>query len=241
LSADRALNPGREHWFGLRFTMDEGWHIYWANPGDSGGPPTAKWSVPAGFDVRAFEWPAPERIGAPPIVNYGYHGEVTLPFRLVVPRDAGSATSVALGADVRYLICKDICVAGRAGLGITLPVTARQSPSAAGRAVIDAARARVPGAAPSHWRATATHSSNRFVLEVDTGRPHPGALFFPLEPGQIDDGALPEVVSTARGVRFTLARSPHLLKLPSALTGVVTLSSGESFVVRALLTSGASR
>lgn len=35
---------------GLRFRLLPGWHIYWRNPGDSGGPPTIKWSVPDGVE-----------------------------------------------------------------------------------------------------------------------------------------------------------------------------------------------
>jgi len=246
VAAEDAVPAGRELWLGLRFVMDPGWHIYWVNPGDSGGPPTVKWTLPAGFAAGPFEWPAPERIGSPPMVNYGYHGEVTLPFKLTAPTSAPGSTPVTVAADLRYLICNNICVPGRAQLELRLPRAARTGAGsavvpAAGRAQIDAARARVPRPAPPSWRALARSEAGRFVLEIDTGRPEKGALFFPLEESQIDDGAAPDAAATPRGVRFALVHSAHMLKPPSVLRGVVTLSSGQSYVVEAPVSGGPSR
>jgi len=246
VAAEGAVPAGRELWLGLRFVMDPGWHIYWVNPGDSGGPPTVRWTLPAGFAAGPFEWPAPERIGSPPMVNYGYHGEVTLPFKLTVPTSAPESTPVTVAADLRYLICSNICVPGRAQLELRLPRAARTGAGsvvvpAAGRALIDAARARVPKPAPPSWRASARSEAGRFVLDVDTGRSEPGATFFPLEESQIDDGARPEVTGTPSGVRFALVHSSYMVKPPAVLRGVVTLSSGRSYVVEARVSGGSSR
>jgi DsbC/DsbD-like thiol-disulfide interchange protein len=93
----------------LRFRLQDGWHIYWRNPGDSGGPPTLRWSLPAGVTAGEIAWPTPERIPAGPLVNYGYDGDVVLPVSLRVTPAAGSRP-LAIGVDVRWLVCKDICV-----------------------------------------------------------------------------------------------------------------------------------
>ena len=42
------LAPGENFTAGLDFRMEEGWHVYWINAGDSGEPPAAKWKLPAG-------------------------------------------------------------------------------------------------------------------------------------------------------------------------------------------------
>jgi thiol:disulfide interchange protein DsbD len=42
----------------LRFRMEEGWHIYWRNPGDSGLPPDIKLTLPAGVTAGEPRWPA---------------------------------------------------------------------------------------------------------------------------------------------------------------------------------------
>src|SRR5688500_14865403 len=50
---------GRTTMLAIRFKPEAGWHGYWSNPGDSGLPPAAKWTVPAGVRVGALQHPAP--------------------------------------------------------------------------------------------------------------------------------------------------------------------------------------
>ena len=45
--------------------MDKGWHTYWRNPGDSGGPIEIDWDLPKGFSVSDIKWPLPERLSTP--------------------------------------------------------------------------------------------------------------------------------------------------------------------------------
>ena len=135
-------------WLGLRFTMEPGWHIYHLNPGDGGGPPEADWQMPVGMRVAPFEWPAPERIEANGLVNYGYHGTVTLPVRLDVASDVRTSP-VAVRADVRWLACKDMCVSGRGTVELRWPLSdAERAQVPAWSSAITAALARVPRAAP---------------------------------------------------------------------------------------------
>ena len=41
-------------YIGVRLQMQEGWHTYWENPGDSGSPFEAKWSADAGLLLKPF-------------------------------------------------------------------------------------------------------------------------------------------------------------------------------------------
>ncbi len=81
IASQAALGPGM--WLGLRFDLDPDWHIYWRNPGDSGGPPEATWVLPPGLQVAEFEWPAPSRFEVGGLINYGYHGSVVLPVAMI--------------------------------------------------------------------------------------------------------------------------------------------------------------
>src|ERR1035441_9575897 len=72
LIADQnVVRPGRPFWVGLHFQMEEGWHIYWTNPGDSGEPPRVKWSLPSGFQAGPLEWPVPHRIANHSLIHHG--------------------------------------------------------------------------------------------------------------------------------------------------------------------------
>src|SRR5512133_1940719 len=77
LVAERtAIAPGTPLTVALRLKLAPGWHTYWQNPGDSGLPTTLAWKLPEGITASDIHWPAPERLPAGPLVNYGYEGEV---------------------------------------------------------------------------------------------------------------------------------------------------------------------
>ena len=74
-----AIEPGGKVLLGLRLKMDAHWHTYWENPGDSGMPTTIQWKLPAGFKAGPIQWPLPQRLPIPPLMNYGYENEIVLP------------------------------------------------------------------------------------------------------------------------------------------------------------------
>ena len=49
VSEQDAVVPGGTFWAGLDLAMDDGWHVYWQNPGDSGLSPKIKWDLPSGI------------------------------------------------------------------------------------------------------------------------------------------------------------------------------------------------
>ena len=83
LIAERtAIEPGKPVHVGLRLKMDNEWHTYWRNPGDTGLPTTIAWKLPKGFAAGDIEWPAPHRIDIATLANYGYGNEIVLPVTL---------------------------------------------------------------------------------------------------------------------------------------------------------------
>lgn len=219
---------------GLRFELERDWHIYWQNPGDSGGPPTVLWQPVAGVTVGEFEWPVPERIPLGPLMNYGYTNEVVLPFRVKVTGPVAAGTRIE--GQVRWMICHDVCIPGQARLGMTLPLGAEERGKvAAWKAQIGAARASVPQPAPATWRSSATSAGQDFVLTVRKDRPATSASFFPLETSQINDSAPQEAKATGRELVIRLRKSDQLTGDPRALRGVLVLASGEAYVVTAPL------
>jgi len=99
--------PGTSINIGLKVSMDKGWHTYWKNPGDSGGPIEIDWDLPKGFSVSDIKWPLPEKIEYPPLMTYGYEDFVIYPMVLSVPADY-SDDYFEMTADI--LICADVCI-----------------------------------------------------------------------------------------------------------------------------------
>ena len=99
--------PGTSINIGLKVSMDKGWHTYWRNPGDSGGPIEIDWELPKGFTVSDIKWPLPEKIEYPPLMTYGYEDFVIYPMVLSIPADY-SNDYFEMTADI--LICADVCI-----------------------------------------------------------------------------------------------------------------------------------
>ena len=102
---------------GVRLQMQEGWHTYWENPGDSGSPFEAKWSADAGVIVENVQWPTPKTIPYPPLMTYGYEDDVIFPFQVFRSLDS-KLTKISLDFD--FLICADICIPEKVSLSIDL-------------------------------------------------------------------------------------------------------------------------
>src|SRR5260370_17971913 len=62
LSRQSAFTPGRNLLLGVHFVLENGWHIYWINPGDSGQPPVFKWQLPPTFTPATIHRPRPHRV-----------------------------------------------------------------------------------------------------------------------------------------------------------------------------------
>ena len=80
--------PGSTAIVAVRQQIQPGWHTYWRNPGDSGGPTTLDWTLPNGVSAGEIVWPLPHRQRLQSLMNYGYEGEVFLPVPSEVPADA---------------------------------------------------------------------------------------------------------------------------------------------------------
>ena len=107
---------------GIRLQMQDGWHTYWENPGDSGSPFEATWTTDAGVIIENVSWPTPQTIPYPPLMTFGYEGDVVFPFQVFRSLDT-KLTEIILDFD--FLICADICIPEQATL--TLDLTSASS------------------------------------------------------------------------------------------------------------------
>jgi DsbC/DsbD-like thiol-disulfide interchange protein len=233
LIADR-VRPGHGMTLGLKFDLDKDWHIYWLNPGDSGGPPAATWTLPPGMMAAGIEWPAPERIDIGGLVNYGYHDSVVLPVAMAIAADARMPPLLAVKTSVRWMACANLCVPGKADLELRFPLgSGEQAHLDDWKTAIDDARRRVPTPAPASWTMSASSTVETFVVDVLTGSREVQAVFFPLDLSQVNDSAAQIATPLPNGVRLTLVKSSQLTKEPARLRGVITLPGGRSHTIEA--------
>jgi len=118
-----SVEPGQKIPVGIRFEIDEGWHIYWRNPGDTGLPPEVKWDLPENSAPSDFRWPYPEIYRNAHLVDFTYSGTVTLYSEITVPEDWPAGKDFSISAAVDWLMCAEICIPGAAQISLDIPVS----------------------------------------------------------------------------------------------------------------------
>jgi len=233
LAENQWIAPGHELHLGLYFQLEKGWHIYWVNPGDSGEPPRVTWQLPAGLTPGAIEWPTPRRLGTSGIVDFGYANAVML----VVPMHASAslaAQPTQVGAGVNVLVCREMCIPGKAQLSLMLPVKSEPpAPDTRTRELFAATRRSLPRLAPTNWRFNVNDAKDSFVVTANLGHRANQAIFFPLAESQIDNAAPQKLLPMAAGFRLTLRKSDRLLQPIKRLKGVLVLSADQAYVIDA--------
>ncbi|HEX7288637.1 MAG TPA: protein-disulfide reductase DsbD domain-containing protein, partial [Candidatus Angelobacter sp.] len=123
LSRQQNAAPASDVLLGVHFVLEQGWHIYWINPGDSGQPPVFQWQLPAGFAAGEIQWPRPERMQpSPTLADYGYHDDILLLVPVKVASSVAAGKPADLTLDAKWLICREICIPDHAQLKLSLPV-----------------------------------------------------------------------------------------------------------------------
>ena len=123
IAAVEAVVPGQSLDVGLHFQLEEGWHIYWKNSGDSGMSPNVAWNLPDGFSVGEIRFPVPRREFSPGNIVTNILGGQPILLATVTPPASLESENVTLRADLTFLICNKTCIRESAKLELTLPTT----------------------------------------------------------------------------------------------------------------------
>jgi thiol:disulfide interchange protein DsbD len=184
LAEPQPIQPGKPFTVGLRFRPEPGWHIYWKNPGDSGMPPTVQWKLPEGYTAGPLQFPLPEKILAPPLVTYGYEMETLLLAEIIPPAGQPLPAKIKIGATLDWLVCKEICLPGRANLDLNLSSQPKDNIDLQG--LLDEIRREMPARIPGV--SVEGQVSGGFLILRILGAAGPGNLsFFPDQGGYIDE------------------------------------------------------
>ena len=241
-----AIAPGGTQQVGLVFTLEKHWHVYWINPGDSGEPPKIAWTLPAGVSAGPMQFPIPQRLPLGPLMDFGYEGEVAFPVAISAASTLKPGP-LHLDAQVSWLVCAQVCIPGKAHLGIDLTVQpgAPQAPLAG---ALGETLNLIPKALPAGAEFSVTGGTKQFVLTLIDGKRETNAEFYPYPtestanqvqpPDAIVNAAEQKIEPLRDGVRLTVERSPDLASLPATLHGVFKLSDTLAYDVSAPVVHG---
>ena len=233
---------------GLYFKLEPGWHVYWKNAGDSGEPPRVRWTLPEGITAGPIQFAAPQRLPLGPLMDFGYEDEALFPIEISPTKAAvkpvKDVQSVVLHAKVDWLVCREVCIPGKAELetnALLSPVLLKDAPRAIpgstvfqDQAIFRRLVGKLPASLPAGDKVAFQPSANGFRLAVTTGQQESSAQFFPAEQNILSNPAPQTVTPTATGLILELKKDPNLTANPAQLAGVLELSGGRNYEIAAV-------
>jgi thiol:disulfide interchange protein DsbD len=149
------------------------------------------------------------------LTDYGYEGETILLSKLTVPENA-AANTPEIAADVRYLVCREVCIPGKDRVSASLS-------AAQDATLIQAARDRLPESLPSGTRIRGVMGTNSIVLSVSGRNSKLGEVadFIPAQDQVIDNSAKPEITKSAANTQLRLKKSEQLDHPVTELRGLL--------------------
>lgn len=129
VSETATVVAGQPFLVAISFEIDPKWHLYWKDPGDSGLPPSVKWTLPEGFRAGELQFPTPKVHHTPAGTNYIYEDRVALLVTITPPEKLKDGEKFELVANLKWLECtEEICVPAKQSATTGVVVGAEVSP-----------------------------------------------------------------------------------------------------------------
>jgi len=179
-----SIAPDEAFGVGLQMDMDDGWHTYWLNSGDSGLPTRMEWVLPEGFTAGETHWPYPKRFDySGRLTGYGYDGTILLLTQIKAPENIKVGEDHQIRAKISWLSCREICIPGKAELSISLGVAHIEAHiNDDVRKLFNNEKLKWP-IFDGQWNVTAIAQKEAFILNISSDTAFEkitGASFFPL-------------------------------------------------------------
>ncbi len=222
---------------GLVLTMQEDWHVYWINAGDSGEPPAIHWTLPTGLTAGPMHFPPPSRLPLGPLMDFGYEDSVAFPV-LLTASPSMQPGKVHLDAHVSWLVCSSICLPGKAHLGIDLKVVKGPLPAPPAVGALGTALSELPSPLADGMSASAVTDAKQILVTLKTGSRETGAQIYPYDSEVIDNAAEQRVEPVTDGAEVWLKRAEDSTSPPKTLHALVEFPDIGAFDFTVPVTQG---
>jgi len=231
LHENATIEEGKPFSLIVRLNIDDKWHTYWKNPGDSGMPVSIDWTLPEGFEVKAIHWQAPERFDHDAVVGFGYEKEMVLLVDMQAPakltQGLTTSSQIPLSATVNWLACSDMnCLPGNTEIATTLTVSA-EKPLAKSGEYFKEIRETLP--ATNDWDIKAHAADNNSIqLKIQAPKEHQNlytSSYFCPEESDVIDHKAPNTFEVSKDQDCHYQISLNRLQTNQHIKGVLVLIS----------------
>jgi hypothetical protein len=234
LPVSQFITAGQPVEVAVIFTMTDGWHTYWQNPGEAGIPTTFDWTLPPGFSLISMQEPVPLRHVDDGITTFIHEEEAIYLFQFKTPPEIPD--TIQFDVKIDWLECKSICRAGHAKLSLTMPSGGTSDLALASKRMGEnaqsqfAAPGELVGGHVSRHRDLIIVNTKAFVLN---GGKIVDVDFFPIDEMIYDIGRKPELRSRFGSQTIRIPLLSDLEDVPETLHGVlkITQGSGDDLII----------
>jgi thiol:disulfide interchange protein DsbD len=222
------VSPKQDSRLAIHFELDKGWHTYFKNPGDSGLGAQVFLPEESAFIVSELKYPTPQRISTGTLTNYGYHDELTL-LTSVRLKKATNVSTLPLTLNLKWLICKEICIPEKKTITIQVPVKNEISPiNPVTRGIFQSADLRFPKNIETKKPIEAYLSTESIILELEPLTPIEPIDAIPITPGWVQNPTPPVFSKHENRYRITFARKSNSPKNLSPFEAIL-ITTNQSF------------
>lgn len=217
VAATAVPKPGSKTLVGFEMTPQPGWHGYWSNPGDSGIPPTVRWSAPAGVSFGPLLHPAPTLLVSSGISSFVHAGPHVLLSRMSMAPSVAPGTHIPVKANLSWAACTETqCIPLHEVF--TLDLVAGDGAPGPAASVLDRAFGKLPR---SSSKGTFSIEANRVRLVFPTTvRLSPATTrFFPDRNGIV---AAARSQTVEQNGSVVIVAPSETSAIPSSISGVAT-------------------
>lgn len=214
---------------GVLINLQDDWHIYWRNPGDSGLPTDIELSLPNGITASEINFPIPKIFASDEIVNYGYGHQVLFLFDVKVPENY-STEELNISAKITSLICKEMCKAFDTTVTISLDMSKDSTAEESISRLFEATRKMIPGQ-NKRLNIIAESKSDYVYLKVfvneneneNENQNIKGIQFYPYEEGVFRNSVKQNIKQKENFFEILLEPDQFRIKDPASVNGIIII------------------
>lgn len=210
---------------GVLINLQDDWHIYWRNPGDSGLPTDIELSLPNGITASEIKFPIPKIFASEEIVNYGYGHQVLFLFDVNVPENF-SLEEINISTKITSLICKEMCKAFDTTVTISLDMSKDFTAEESISRLFEATRKMIPEQ-NRNLNIIAESKSDYVYLKVfvneNENQNIKGIQFYPYEEGVFRNSVRQNIKQKENFFEILLEPNQFRIKDPASVNGIIII------------------
>ncbi|MEJ5261094.1 MAG: protein-disulfide reductase DsbD domain-containing protein [Ignavibacterium sp.] len=206
--------------------LNDGWHIYWRNPGDSGMPTSFEFILPENVKVSEIKWAVPKIFEFEGYASYGYEGLAVFPFSIYIPENF-KHDEITLEVNLKSLICKDVCKPFNQKISRTIKLDEMYIASKEDSDLLFSAYDNLP-AANDKLELQAKNFSDSVVINISSDIIKINRIkdvhFIPYENGIFKNSVAQNFTVSDSDLVLTVEFDPFKTKIPDTLYGILVIN-----------------